>query len=939
MVALSVALFHAQKETDAEAFASATQIAEALLKHTLPLATVRSCIARYGAVDRVLGGTHPNHVSSSARLLAIALGAAASVEDAQHLLHLSLEILDALPRRSHASVDLLSFAGTVQERFGPMTDVGLAGRLIVAELLTDLATAQHDPALCEHALALLPADDQPLDDSLIPIYIDTIARARTVKYQLNSDMSELHRTITFVREAADGKRVRYENSLILRRLAILHFFRYRALGYLQDLNDAIWCGEIVRAKGPDDDCYVDALVNLVAAYRQRYLITESREALERGTACAEAVLGIAEASPQAHRSAQFNLDALRMHLKADSDPETSIRELLQQAEKAGSRAEAARRVMAAAQIALGAVDSARDDEKAASLARLHVDIAEALVLAAVGLGHSAPELPSLLVQLSRLARAMDGPEGVTHSALQAALTQCAYRPLEAISMLTAWADGRFSLAEAQLVTVFLPHLVRSLFFTQLNVNDGLIASQTGAEIAIDVALVLSQHGEVTPAAGLLESAAGSVIRERLRLIGNEASDDELTRAFGLRFRTLTSGTGDRQQDLAQFDEFVAEIGPGRELYLPRARTSVAELSQRLGSVTGVVLSCGRHGSGAVLLGDGRNKPAYVDLPDLNRTAVEHALAVYRRANAERRTLFSQWLRTLDEISVWLGRTVFEPLLREVPAGSAVALVPLGGIGALPIAAATVGAGYLCELYDLTIAPNLEIATRTCVDIPPAHEVLVVSARSRPVGGRLEQFETEGRLLSSTFTGSRRLVLHPGQRDALVTELRRHTWAHLACHAHSDPSYVERSYLVLGEDDALPLRQLGLSTFENTHVVVLSGCETGVSTDWAPSEFWGMTGAMLSGGVRRVLASSWAVDDTTTLLVMLEMYRQLRAGVGHHDALRRAQEAVRHGTVRPEWLQHLDDWEAAWITCGGAKHPYYWASHGWYGSAVTALGEE
>jgi tetratricopeptide (TPR) repeat protein/CHAT domain-containing protein len=98
----------------------------------------------------------------------------------------------------------------------------------------------------------------------------------------------------------------------------------------------------------------------------------------------------------------------------------------------------------------------------------------------------------------------------------------------------------------------------------------------------------------------------------------------------------------------------------------------------------------------------------------------------------------------------------------------------------------------------------------------------------------------------------------------------------------------------------------------TELVVLSACQTGEGDVQVGEGVIGLQRAFTIAGARTLVMSLWGVDDVTTYVLMVRLYRQLLAGGSKADALREAQNFVRDVTVRelrsdwliPEVIDHL-----------------------------------
>ena len=76
--------------------------------------------------------------------------------------------------------------------------------------------------------------------------------------------------------------------------------------------------------------------------------------------------------------------------------------------------------------------------------------------------------------------------------------------------------------------------------------------------------------------------------------------------------------------------------------------------------------------------------------------------------------------------------------------------------------------------------------------------------------------------------------------------------------------------------------------------MLGACQTGLGNLKDAEGTVGLQRAFLARGARSTLVSLWDIDDRASAVLIREFYVQwLTAGVGKSEALRRAQEAVRH----------------------------------------------
>ncbi len=117
------------------------------------------------------------------------------------------------------------------------------------------------------------------------------------------------------------------------------------------------------------------------------------------------------------------------------------------------------------------------------------------------------------------------------------------------------------------------------------------------------------------------------------------------------------------------------------------------------------------------------------------------------------------------------------------------------------------------------------------------------------------------------------------------------------HGGSPPEEADNGMLT-----ALDVSGLNLLS---TDLVVLSACETGLGDVQVGEGVFGLQRAFTLAGARTLVMSLWAVPDDATRLLMEDFYHRLLAGEGKADALRNAQQTLRH---KPEYAD-----------------PYYWGA--------------
>jgi CHAT domain-containing protein len=140
--------------------------------------------------------------------------------------------------------------------------------------------------------------------------------------------------------------------------------------------------------------------------------------------------------------------------------------------------------------------------------------------------------------------------------------------------------------------------------------------------------------------------------------------------------------------------------------------------------------------------------------------------------------------------------------------------------------------------------------------------------------------------------------------------------HVASHFKFSTGSESLSVLLMGKDgETLSLRDMSVMDFGKVDLLTLSACETamGGGQDDTGAEVEGLAATVLKAKAQSVLATLWAVPDTSTAEVMKQFYRHRasNAQLSRAQALRAAQlkllAADNDRSLDPKWA-----------------HPYYWA---------------
>jgi CHAT domain-containing protein/Tfp pilus assembly protein PilF len=101
-------------------------------------------------------------------------------------------------------------------------------------------------------------------------------------------------------------------------------------------------------------------------------------------------------------------------------------------------------------------------------------------------------------------------------------------------------------------------------------------------------------------------------------------------------------------------------------------------------------------------------------------------------------------------------------------------------------------------------------------------------------------------------------------------------------------FNKRNQLNDRDDGVLTAQEFTAINLRGTKLVVLSACETGKGDILAGDGVYGLRRALTIAGAESQVISLWNVNDEKTKDLMVKYYKNLKAGMGRHEALRQAQ---------------------------------------------------
>lgn len=262
----------------------------------------------------------------------------------------------------------------------------------------------------------------------------------------------------------------------------------------------------------------------------------------------------------------------------------------------------------------------------------------------------------------------------------------------------------------------------------------------------------------------------------------------------------------------------------------------------------------------------------------------------------------------------LGGTLFG-LVPELKGRKRLIISPDAELYDIPFEVLSLDGHRLLESHVVSYVPSgavLSILRNTKTVAPPTRIALAVSASA--VGDVTEATRTvtrdvyslnasmlrplpaaddEARSLSSIFgQAATTTLLGPAANESAFKQksLAEFQIVHVASHGLVSTKFPARSALLLypseGEDGILQAREILLLRLR-AQLVTLSACDTGAGSLHGQDGVASLVRPFLAAGARAVVANLWAADDTFSLALMREFYRQLAAGADVAAAMRGA----------------------------------------------------
>ncbi|MFW9262397.1 tetratricopeptide repeat protein [Nostoc sp. CALU 546] len=215
--------------------------------------------------------------------------------------------------------------------------------------------------------------------------------------------------------------------------------------------------------------------------------------------------------------------------------------------------------------------------------------------------------------------------------------------------------------------------------------------------------------------------------------------------------------------------------------------------------------------------------------------------------------------------------------------------------------------YLIQKYPISYLTRLSTRSLQAKTAPTPASARKVLAFGNPIAKpplELKGAEAEVKSIISIFPGSEQFINSKATLDTFKTQSPRFPILHLATHGCFQKGGCRNLGLeentLLFADQRLNIRDAALLGLENTELITLSACQTGLQTESNGEEISGLAYLFERAGSKAVIASLWSADDKTTKEIMVEFYQNIKQGMNKDEALRQAK------------LSQID------------SHPFFWS---------------
>jgi CHAT domain-containing protein len=433
-------------------------------------------------------------------------------------------------------------------------------------------------------------------------------------------------------------------------------------------------------------------------------------------------------------------------------------------------------------------------------------------------------------------------------------------------------------------------------------DEAALAVETGRAVALSEALGMEQARILDVAASShsgLVHAYQRAARELAQLQRGQPGTDSLG---GL----MASSPGpDRQARLraarAALDAAVGDLELALGVELLRAPSPGSfRATVTAAGLPVVYVVASEIGGAAVIAGAGASVRV-VRLPALTDSKVEEMTQLWLRAVAE------DDLAAADRATALMWSDVMAEITRALHSYPRAVLVPVGGLGILPLHTAGWQEPdhewrFAGDHVSYGYAPNarvLAVCTQRARRQQGRSALLVADPRTDAKADPLPAAIQECEEIRRHFAGADLLACLYGEEataEQVLGWLPRASIMHFACHAAVDRINVLDSALILAGTGRLTLRDVLMAQLPDARLAVLSACSTALIGAELQDEVVSLPAALAQAGVAGVVGSLWEVDDAASAVLLARFYDLwLAEGLPGATALAGAQRWLREAT--------------------------------------------
>ena len=168
-------------------------------------------------------------------------------------------------------------------------------------------------------------------------------------------------------------------------------------------------------------------------------------------------------------------------------------------------------------------------------------------------------------------------------------------------------------------------------------------------------------------------------------------------------------------------------------------------------------------------------------------------------------------------------------------------------------------------------------------------------------------------ITSTFPNTNKYIEQNFTAKTTKEKVAGNSIVHFATHAEFSSQSPLDSYVLFGDGSKITLAEINDLSLKDTALVVLSACQTGLSSTLGNgAEILGFGYQVQRAGAKASIASLWSVSDGGTQLLMQEFYKKLQKGnIAPSTALREAQLSMIRRPIKERETNY--------------NHPFFWSA--------------